>query len=403
MEKIKAQIKEDLIEKLNTMGSISDDELLELIEERFECRPEIQNLSLRERNRSVMKIFNSLRKLGVIQELIDDNDVTEILINGPRHIFYEKNGALFEWPYVFESNEELLSFAQMAISSCNRTVSLSKPIVDARLEDGSRINVVLSPISTLGTAISIRRFPDEVMTMERLVEYGSISSEISELLQILVKSGYNIFISGGTGSGKTTFLNALSNAIPEDQRVITIEDSAELQLKHVKNLVSLETRVAYMEGVEEISIRDLIRTALRMRPDRIIVGECRGAEALDMLQALNTGHSGSLSTGHANSAIEAVSRLEVMASMAGEKLPMMAIRGQIASGVQILIHLGRLRDKSRKVLEISEIDGMRDGEIVLNKLFEFQETGETDGRIMGEWVRTGSLKNTVKMKMAGLL
>ncbi|MCR5468857.1 MAG: CpaF family protein [Lachnospiraceae bacterium] len=382
---------------------MDDAELRDYIETLYLQKQENAKASMTERKRCTADVFNGLRRMGIIEDLMEDKEITEILINGKDNIFYEKGGRLYQYGRSFESDDELEAFAQMMIGVNNRMVNASKPIADGRLKDGSRVNVVLAPVSVSGTTVTIRRFSENKMTMEKLKALGSLSEEIEQFLKDMVRAGYNIFISGGTGSGKTTFLNALSDFIPEDERVITIEDSAELQLKNVQNIVSLETRVAGAEGVEEISIRDLIRTSLRMRPDRIIVGECRGPEALDMLQALNTGHQGSMSTGHANSTQDSISRLEVMVATAGEKLPLDAIRGQIASGIDILVHLGRLRDKSRKVLEVTEITGIRDGEIEMNKLFEFVENGFEDGKVCGIWEKVGELKQKEKLKLAGLI
>ncbi len=403
MENIAKEIRNNVLENLRLLEFMDDAELRDYIETLYLQKQENAKASMTERKRCTADVFNGLRRMGIIEDLMEDKEITEILINGKDNIFYEKGGRLYQYGRSFESDDELEAFAQMMIGVNNRMVNASKPIADGRLKDGSRVNVVLAPVSVSGTTVTIRRFSENKMTMEKLKALGSLSEEIEQFLKDMVRAGYNIFISGGTGSGKTTFLNALSDFIPEDERVITIEDSAELQLKNVQNIVSLETRVAGAEGVEEISIRDLIRTSLRMRPDRIIVGECRGPEALDMLQALNTGHQGSMSTGHANSTQDSISRLEVMVATAGEKLPLDAIRGQIASGIDILVHLGRLRDKSRKVLEVTEITGIRDGEIEMNKLFEFVENGFEDGKVCGIWEKVGELKQKEKLKLAGLI
>jgi pilus assembly protein CpaF len=323
------------------------------------------------------------------------------MVNGPQNIFYEKAGRIHRWDGQFQSEERLVDILQQIVAKHNRVINLSAPIVDSRLEDGSRVNIVLSPISIDGSALTIRKFPEHPLTMQQLIGMGALSVEAAELLQKLVKARYSIIVSGGTGSGKTTFLNALSQYIPNDERIITIEDSAELQIQGVSNLVRLETRNSNTEGVAAITIRDLIRSALRMRPDRIIVGECRGAEAFDMLQAFNTGHDGSLSTAHANSSRDILSRLEMMVLM-GMELPLSAIRKQIASGVDIIVHLGRLRDKSRRVLEIAEVDKMVDGEIVLNPLYEFEEKSVTDGKIQGCLVPRNALCHTGKLQAAGI-
>ena len=399
MQELVSEIRKKVLERMDVLNNSSDEEILELIwEEIRECG---KMYSLEQRERLSKSVFHSLRKLDVLQELVEDKDITEIMVNGHEHIFYEKSGRIYEWEGRFSSKEKLEDIIQQIVAGNNRMVNESNPIVDTRLSDGSRVNIVLSPIALDGSVISIRKFPDEPMRMEQLIRYQSISQEVVDFLELLVKSGYNIFISGGTGSGKTTFLNALSEFIPKETRVITIEDSAELKITGIPNLVRFETRNANVQGENAVTMRDLIRTALRARPDIIIVGECRGAEALDMLQAMNTGHDGSLSTGHANSCVDMISRLETMVLM-GMELPLSAIRGQIASGIDILIHLGRMRDRSRKVLEIAEIDGMKDGEVSLHTLFQFKETGETDGKIEGIWEKAGELKHTQKLKAAGL-
>lgn len=396
-----AALREEIYRKIDLSCVITDKELEELIERTLIERSRRNALSLDQREQYQREIFNSMRKLDVLQELLEDEEITEVMVNGQNHIFYEKAGALQEWDRQFSSEEKLSDVIQQMVGRNNRRVNASTPIADTRLSDGSRVNIVLSPVAVDGSCISIRKFPKEALTMKRLTELGSLSEELAEYLGFLVRSGYNIFISGGTGSGKTTFLNALSGFIPAEERLITIEDSAELQIRGISNLVRLETRNRGSEGTEEIGIRDLIRTALRMRPDRIIVGECRGAEALDMLQAMNTGHDGSLSTGHANSGRDMLSRLETMALM-GMELPVGAIRGQIAAGIDILIHLGRLRDKSRKVLEVAELDGMSDGEISLRLLGRFEESQKENGVISGRWCAKERLKHREKLKAAGL-
>ncbi|MBO6015181.1 MAG: CpaF family protein, partial [Lachnospiraceae bacterium] len=329
--------------------------------------------------------------------------VTEIMVNGPDHVFIEKGGKTMRYAHSFETGEKLADIIQQIVAKSNRVVNESSPIVDARLSDGARVNVVLAPVALNGPILTIRRFPRQPIDMQRLLSLGSITQEAADFLRELVIAGYNIFISGGTGSGKTTFLNALSGYIPVSERIITIEDSAELQINGIENLVRLETRNANIEGCRPITIRDLIRTALRMRPDRIIVGEVRGSEAIDMIQAFNTGHDGSLSTGHANSALDMLYRLETMILM-GMELPLPAIRRQIASGVDIIVHLGRMRDHTRKVLEIAEVLGYEEGEILLGTLFAFDEEGEdADGHILGRLNRKDALRRTEKMLRAGIL
>ncbi len=400
-EKCRKEITEHLRQQLDFTREMSEEEIQYLIDDMLVTGGHTYALTLEERQRMGREIFYDIRRLGILQELIDAEDITEIMINGAGNIFYEKKGSLYQWEKYFESKEKLEDVIQQIVNKCNRTVNEATPIVDARLENGSRVNVVLAPVALNGPVVTIRRFPEQPITMEQLIAFDSISSEAAELLKQLVRAGYNIFISGGTGSGKTTFLNALSQYIPKTERIITIEDSAELQIQGIHNLVRLETRNANTEGVKEISIRDLIRTSLRMRPDRIIVGEVRGAEAIDMLQALNTGHDGSLSTGHANSSRDMLARLETMVLM-GMELPLPAIRAQIASGVDIIVHLGRLRDRSRKVLEITEVTGYREGEIQTQCLYRFEETGEEDGRIIGSLEKVNTLFAGQKLDAAGL-
>ena len=346
------------------------------------------------------ELFNAFRKLDLLEEFLEDDEITEVMINGTQNIFYEKKGRIFQSDKRFLSKEKLEDVIQQIVAGANRLVNEASPIVDARLADGSRVNVVLAPIALNGPIVTIRKFPTESITMKQLIAWNSISEEVAEFLALLVESGYNIFISGGTGSGKTTFLNALSQYIPKDERIITIEDNAELRILDVPNLVSLEARNANVEGTGEVTIRQLIKSALRMRPDRIIVGEVRSAEAIDMLQALNTGHDGSLSTGHANSPEDMLSRLETMVLM-GMELPLTAIRRQIASGIDVIVHLGRLRDKSRKLLEVSEVMDYREGEIHLQTVYRYEETGEENGKIQGVWEKKGELKHTGKLLAAG--
>ncbi len=393
-------IREKVLARLDLSREIDDEELETIITEERMAFARDGMLSIRDRVRLEQQVFNSLRKLDAIQELVDDPEVSEIMVNGPKQIFYEKRGRIHRWAGQFPSEERLVDILQQIVARHNRVINLSAPIVDSRLADGSRVNMVLAPISIDGSALTIRKFPKNPLTMQQLIAMGAVSRDAAELLQILVRARYSMIISGGTGSGKTTFLNALSQYIPSDERIITIEDSAELQIQGVDNLVRLETRNSNTEGVAPITIHDLIRTALRMRPDRIIVGECRGAEAFDMLQAFNTGHDGSLSTGHANSSRDILSRLEMMVLM-GMELPLGAIRRQIVSGVDIIIHLGRLRDKSRKVLEIAEVTGLEDGEILLNPLYVFEETGMENGKILGSLQKKNPLSDTRKLLAAG--
>ncbi|MBD5555539.1 MAG: CpaF family protein [Roseburia sp.] len=391
-----------VMDRMDMTKELADDEVYSLVEEILEEYTRERMLALREREKLGQFLFNSLRKLDVLQELLEDSAITEIMVNGAEHIFYEKGGRVFESDKRFSSREKLDDVIQQMVAESNRMVNEASPIVDARLSDGSRVNIVLAPISLDGSAISIRKFPEKPIRMEDLIRMEAISQEAADLLQMLVLSGYNIFVCGGTGSGKTTFLNALSQYIPREERIITIEDSAELQLLDKPNLVRLETRNVNTAGVAAITIRDLIKTALRMRPERIIVGECRGAEALDVLQAMNTGHDGSLSTGHANSNRDMLSRLETMVLM-GMDLPLAAIRSQIASGIDILVHLGRLRDKSRRVLSIAEITGISDGEIRIHELYAFQEIkkGSRQGKVHGRLKQVGTLQDIEKCERAG--
>lgn len=374
------QLHEKVLSRMDFMREPSDEELLEIIHSVLEESSKKQFIPLKEKAALGKELFNAFRKLDILQELIEDESITEIMINGTENIFIEREGQIFLSDKKFLSRGKLEDVVQQMVAECNRIVNEASPIVDARLNDGSRVNVVLPPAAINGPIVTIRKFPKHRITMEQLLEYESISEEAAEFLVRLVRAGYNIFISGGTGSGKTTFLNVLSDYIPETERIITIEDNAELQITELPNLVRLEARNANVEGTGEISIRDLIRTALRMRPDRIIVGEVRGKEAADMLQAFNTGHDGSLSTGHANSPKDMLSRLEMMTLM-GMDIPLSAVQRQIAAGIDIMVHLGRLRDRSRKVLEIVEVLGYEKDEIRLQSLFSFRETGEKNGKI----------------------
>lgn len=382
-------------------GEVSDDEIYGIIDDVILEKNREKYIPINKRSSLRKKIYDSIRGLDILQDIIDDDDVTEIMINGPDNIFIEKDGKISRYNGSFSSVDRMVDIIRQIVSKVNRRVNESSPIVDTRLLDGSRVNVVLSPVALDGPAVTIRKFPKEVIDMDKLIELKSLDTDVAGWLSRLVVSGYNIFISGGTGSGKTTFLNALSGFIPKDERIITIEDSAELQIKGIDNIVRLEVRQENDEGENGVAIRDLIRAALRMRPDRIIVGEVRGGEALDMLQAMNTGHDGSLSTGHANSPADMLTRLETMVLM-GVDMPVSAIRGQIAAGIDIIIHLGRMRDKSRRVLEIAEVAGYKGGEIVINTLYKFCEKGEKNGRIEGSLERSGNeMQNIEKLKAAG--
>jgi len=399
---VKKELQAKLINKIDYSRDTTDEELYELIDETIINESREKHLNLVERETLRKKLFHALRKLDILQDLVDDPGVTEIMINGPDTIFIERAGSLMRYPMRFESKEKLEDVIQQIVSGCNRVVNEANPIVDARLENGSRVNIVLAPVALNGPIVTIRRFPDKPISMDDLISFGSLRKDIADKLADLVRARYNIFISGGTGSGKTTFLNALSAYIPKDERIITIEDNAELQIIDLPNLVKLETRNANVEGCREITIRDLIKSSLRMRPDRVVVGEVRGGEAFDMMQAMNTGHDGSMSTGHANSCKDMLSRLENMILM-GMELPLSAIRRQIASGIDLIVHLGRLRDRSRRVLEITEIIDNGTDEIGRNVLYRFKETGvDENDRIIGELIKENELICKDKLYAAGI-
>lgn len=386
------------------LSEYSDDRLEMAIEELITQRLNGEYCKISDKVDMVQQVYSSIRGLGILDSIMKDNTITEVMINGYKNIFIEQNGRVKKIPKSFPSEERLEDIIQRIVSSAGREVSQASPIVDTRLQDGSRVNVVLPPISLVGPVVTIRKFSRNPMTIEQLIKYKSITPEIASVLELLVRAKYNIFIAGGTGSGKTTFLNALSNYIPADERVITIEDSAELQIANIDNLVSLETRNANSAGVGAVTMQDLIKSSLRMRPERIVVGEVRGGEALDMLQAMNTGHDGSLSTGHANSTKDMLSRLETMVLQGTVEMPLMAIRQQIASALDIIIFLSRLRDHSRKTMEITEVIGMKDGEIELNPLYVFQEDdNSTLQKVSGSLIRTeNKMVNRHKLLLAGI-
>lgn len=396
---LKKAIRSRVAKRLDKRLQADDEELFDMIDEEIQEEARERYLPLREKAALRSGIFDSFRRLDILQELVDDPEVTEIMVNGKDHIFIEKHGHMEAWDRAFESEEQLEDMVQQIVSRVNRIVNMANPIADARLEDGSRVHVVLPPVAMDGATVTIRKFPEPI-TMKKLLALGALTQEAADFLKVLVLSRYNIFISGGTGSGKTTFLNALSAFIPESERIITIEDSAELQIQQIPNLVRLETKNANVEGEGAIGIGELIRASLRMRPDRIIVGEVRGKEAFDMLSAFNTGHDGSLSTGHGNSAKDMLSRLETMVLM-GADLPLPAIRNQIASAIDILVHLGRLRDGSRKVLSVTEIGGVENGEITFNNIFQFEEEGEKKKIVEGRLKKVGELKEQTKLRAAG--
>ena len=403
MEEQRRKLREEILRELDERQQVADEELCDIIDSRILEYGKNNFLPLKDKMELRSRLFDSFRRLGALQELVDDQDVTEIMVNGADRVFVERNGRMEPWVRAFDSPEQLEDTIQQIVSRVNRTVNVSRPIADARLSDGSRVHVVLPPIALDGPAVTIRKFPKPI-TMARLLKLGSITEEASDFLKCIVEAGYNIFISGGTNSGKSTFLNALSACIPKDERIVTIEDSAELKITHLPNLVRLEARQANGEGDGEVTIGDLIRAALRMNPSRIIVGEVRGKEALDMISAMNTGHDGSLSTGHGNSPRDMLSRLETMVLM-GADIPLAAVRSQVAAAIDILIHLGRLRDKSRRVLSIVEVVGYENGEIRLNPLYRFEEDYEDregSQTVRGSLKKVGCIQNTEKLKAAGI-
>ena len=388
------------------LSTLGDDELREEIDNSIEDMKTDTYMSVSQKVLAAQLIFSSIRGLGILDSIMSDDSITEVMINGPDNVFIEKSGRLQRIDQTFESERRLEDIIQRIVGRAGREVNQANPIVDTRLPDGSRVNVVLPPIALCGPTVTIRKFSKTPMTVEQLIRYKSITQEIASKLEMLVRAKYNIFISGGTGSGKTTFLNALSNYIPKTERVITIEDSAELQITGIDNLVSLESRNANTTGAGQVTIRDLIKSSLRMRPERIVVGEVRGGEALDMLQAMNTGHDGSLSTGHANSTQDMLSRLETMVLQGADGLPLEAIRQQIASALDIIIHLSRLRDHSRKTMEICEVCGYDpiNKVIKLNPLYVFEEDSKsTLEKVSGTLVRTKNpMQNVLKLQMAGI-
>jgi len=395
------ELRNEIRSQIDYSYALPDESLLQIVESTVLKRCVENPMTAAQKHALVRRLFHSFRGLDILQPLMDDPSVTEIMINHHGEIFVERDGGISLLPVSFESRERLEDLIQHVVAGVNRIVNEASPIVDARLKDGSRVHIVLPPIALRGPCMTIRKFSQQPLSLARLVEIGTLTQEASEFLGELIAAQYNVFISGGTGTGKTTFLNALSQCIPCDERIITIEDSAELQIRSIPNLVSLETRNANTEGKGEVSIRELIRASLRMRPNRIIVGEVRGAEALDMLQAMNTGHSGSMSTGHSNSAKDMISRLETMVLSAAD-MPLQAIRQQIASAIDIVVQLSRIRDRSRKVVEISEVLGVENGEIMLHPLFIFQETGEQNGKVLGCLRRTEhELRHDHKLIMAG--
>ncbi|MBQ8857848.1 MAG: CpaF family protein [Lachnospiraceae bacterium] len=396
------ELKEEVLEALNFLEEVTDERVLEVIDQVLKTSRLRHRISLDMRCALRLELFYSIRKLDVLERLLEDETITEIMINGENGIFLEREGAIEAFSEEKISKERLEELVVRITGMSNRMINEASPLTDARLGDGSRVHVAVFPVALEGPVITIRKFPKRAITLEDLLEKESLNTEVADFLQRVVQAKYNIFVSGATGSGKTTLLNVLSDFIPKNERIITIEDTAELQIRNVPNLVRLEARNAVVEGCREISIRDLLRASLRMRPDRLVIGEVRGAESVDMIQAMNTGHSGSMSTAHSNSARDMLYRLETMILM-GMDIPALAVRRQLASGIDLMIHLGRLRDKRRVILEISEIDGCVDGEIVLNPIYSFQEDGlDKNGKVLGEWVRVGNLHHKEKLQMAGL-
>lgn len=397
------KLKKSIFEKYD-LNRVDNDELEEVIKLLIIEEIRDEYITIEERIDITERIYDSIRGLGILDSIMKDEKITEVMINGPNDIFVEKDGTLYKIEQTFDDERQLEDIIQKIVGQAGREVNQANPIVDTRLPNGSRVNVVLPPISLNGATVTIRKFSKTPMTIRQLLKYGSITPEVAHVLELLVKAKYNIFISGGTGSGKTTFLNAVSHYIPHDERVITIEDSAELQIEGIDNLVRMETRNANASGSGAVTIRDLIKSSLHMRPERIVVGEVRGGEALDMLQAMNTGHDGSLSTGHANSTRDMLSRLETMVLQGSEGLPLEAIRQQIASAVDIIIHLSRLRDKTRRTMEISEILDYEDGKIQVNPIYRFiEDENSTLEKVSGKLTRTKNpFKNDYKLKIAGI-
>lgn len=400
-EQVRKELKEVILKELDFLEEVTDEKVLEVIDRMIKTSRLCRRISLDQRCALRTELFYSIRKLDVLERLLEDETVTEIMINGEKGIFLEREGNLESFTEGKISKERLEELVIRITGMSNRMINEASPLADARLEDGSRVHVAVSPVALEGPVITIRKFPKQAITLKDLLENESLNEETAEFLKQSVLAKYNIFVSGSTGSGKTTLLNVLSDFIPKNERIITIEDTAELQIRNVPNLVRLEARNSVVEGCEEITIRDLLRASLRMRPDRIIVGEVRGAETVDMLQAFNTGHQGSMSTGHGNSTADMLYRLETMVLM-GMDIPTQAVRRQLASGIDLMIHLGRLRDKRRVILEISEIEGCVDGEIILNPLFCFHEQGMgKNGKVKGTWIKTGELHHKEKLQMAG--
>ena len=402
LQSLREKLKMNVMAQIDLTRDMEDAEIGRIIDQCIMEETREVYVPLKEKVGLRVELFNSLRRLDVLTELLEDETVTEIMVNSVEDIFVERAGVITRYEKAFSSEERLLTVIQHIVGDCNRRINAASPIVDARLQDGSRVNIVTRPVSLGGPVITIRRFPKRRIDMQRLIELESLDADVAKVLELLVQAKYNIFISGGTGSGKTTMLNVLTDFVPKEERIITIEDAAELQIRGVENLVRLEARMANLEGENEITIRDLIKTSLRMRPDRIIVGEVRDAAAIDMLAAMNTGHDGSISTGHANSAEDMLLRLETMVLM-GLEIPLVAVRRQIASAVDVVIHVSRLRDRTRKVVKICEVIGMEHGEIKLSTLFEYQETGMKNGRVQGAMRKIHDLIHMEKLASAGMV
>ena len=402
VSQLKDQLSAQVARQLEGTREITDEQVRQAAQEALTRLLGGEYLSVSDRRELVNEVLNRMKKLGPLQPLLDDRSVTEIMINGPENVFIERAGRLTKADMRFESRKQLEDIIQRIVSKVNRTVDTSNPICDARLEDGSRVNAVIPPLALDGSLVTIRKFPAHKLTDEDLIRFGTLTRPMALFLKEAVRARRNILVSGGTGSGKTTLLNILSQFIPEKERIITVEDSAELKLSH-ENLCRLEARPANVEGQGRVTIRDLVINTLRMRPDRIIVGECRGAEALDMLQAMNTGHDGSMTTCHANNPRDALSRLENMVMMAGFELPSSAIREQIASAIHLIVQQTRLPDGSRKIVKISEVTGREGSTILLQDIFTFEQEGfDEKFHVIGHHSATGNIPKFIdELRQAG--
>ena len=396
------KVKNDVLERMDALNDVTDEKIYECIDESLYVLGDNECLSIKDKLDLRKQLFNKIRGLDILEDLLSDDSITEIMVNGYKDIFVERNGKVEKLDLEFQDEGKLNDIVQRIVGNVNRRVNERNPIVDANIKGKYRVSIVLYPVALNGPIITIRKFKKDLIDMEKLIKLGSVSKELGDFFEKVVRSKYNIFISGSTNSGKTTLLNILSNYIPGDERIVTIEDSVELQIKGIENLVTLEARTGNVDEDVEITIRDLIKASLRMRPDRVIVGEVRGSECIDMLSAMNTGHDGSMSTGHGNSSREMLLRLETMYLM-GMDIPLVAIRNQIAGSIDIMVHIGRLRDGSRKILSVSEVKGVNNGEIELETLYEFVEEGEDDGgKVMGKFVKKSELTNKDKCIKAGV-